>query len=73
MKNLWFKKWGWIYGPTSVMGWLLSLICFALIVWTFILVDRNSHSASDTLIGIFPWVWIGLATLGWVASETSQN
>lgn len=73
MKNLWFKKWGWIYRPTNGIGWLLTGICFALIVWVFILVDSGSHSASDTLIGVFPWAWIGLATLGWIASKTSKE
>lgn len=73
MKNKWFKKWGWIYKPTSGFGWILSLICLFSIVWIFIIVDKHSHSVSDTLIGVFPWAWIGIATLNWIASKTSKE
>lgn len=69
----WFKPFGWVYRPASVAGWALALLVVALIIWTFIVVDRHSHSASDTLIGVFPWAWISVATLLWVASKTSQQ
>ena len=59
MKRIsWFKSWGWIYIPTSWQG--------------FIALDRNSHSVSDTLYGIFPFVVPCLILLYWVASKTSS-
>ena len=73
MKRLWFKKWGWIYRPTNVVGWMLCVIVLAMIVRVFIVVDMHSHSASDTLIGVFPWALIAIATLGWIASKTSKK
>jgi hypothetical protein len=73
MQQNWFKKWGWIYRPTSLAGWFLSLVCFFMIVRLFIFVDGKSHSGSDTLIGVFPWAWIALATLNWIASKTSER
>ena len=72
MKNAWFKKWGWIHQPTNVIGWILSLLVLVFIIWVFVLVDRDSHSASDTLIGVFPWAWISLVTLNWIASKISN-
>jgi hypothetical protein len=72
MRQLWFKKWGWIYRPTGLVGWILCALVLAAIVWVFVVVDRNSHSASDTLIGVFPWAWIAIATLGWIASKTRE-
>jgi hypothetical protein len=72
MSKKWFKKWGWVHRPSSIIGVVLTLVTFLLIVWVFLAVDRNSHSASDTLIGVFPWPWIFLATLNWVASKTSE-
>jgi len=71
MSGHWFKKWGWIYRPVNIIGWLLTFFTIFLIAWVFMVVDRNSHSASDTLIGVFPWAWIFLATLNWIASKTS--
>ena len=71
MENHWFKKWGWVYRPDTIVGWVLTIVAFAMIAWVFVIVDRHSHSVSDTLIGTFPWVWIILATLNWIASKTS--
>ena len=59
--------------PTSTVGWVLTLLTVTLTVWTFIVVDRYSHSASDTLIGVFAGAWILVATLLWVASKSNQN
>jgi hypothetical protein len=72
MNSKWFKKWGWIHRPSNIIGWILTIITLFLICWVFAAVDRKSHSASDTLIGLFPWAWIFLATLNWVASKTSD-
>jgi len=72
MKFVWFKKWGWAHRPASAVGWLLTFFVAFLIVGVFRAVDRHSHSGSDTLIGVFPWAWIFLATLEWVASKTSE-
>jgi hypothetical protein len=73
MEQHWFKKYGWIYRPTYIIGWILCLLVLTFIIWVFVVVDRNSHSVSDTLIGVFPWVWIALATLNWIASKTSKE
>ncbi|MCL5114101.1 MAG: hypothetical protein M1372_03000 [Patescibacteria group bacterium] len=72
MNKVWFKKWGWIHRPTSTIGLVITFGVLLLIVWIFMVVDKNSHSASDTLIGTFPWAWIFLATLNWIASKTSK-
>ncbi len=71
MKYVWFEKWGWIHRPASAVGWLLSSLALASILCLFVVVDSHSHSVSDTLIGVFPWAWIALATLNWIASKTS--
>lgn len=74
MKNpLWFKPLGWLYRPVTLTGWILTLITVLLIVRIFLVIDRQSHSVSDTLTGVFPWAWIFLVTLGWVASKTSAR
>jgi len=68
---VWFKPVGWIYRPVSWQGALLALGAAAFCVQAFLAVDRHSHSASDTLYGIFPFVVPCLILLNWVASKTS--
>jgi len=67
----WFKPWGWIYYPISWQGFLVCLVAAAFFIQVFMAVDRNSHSVSDTLYGIFPYVVPCLMILYWVASKTS--
>ena len=67
----WFAPWGWIYRPVSVEGVLLALIALAFCVQVFLAVDRHSHSATDTLYGIFPFVVPAMLVLNWIAEKTS--
>ena len=71
MKYNWFREWGWIYLPTSWQAWTGVLLTVVFCVQVFAAVDRHSHSASDTLYGIFPYVLPAVGILGWVASKTS--
>jgi hypothetical protein len=57
MRFIWFKKIGWVYIPTSVAGILLTLGVIFFCVTVFLAVDRQSHSVSDTLYGIFPYLF----------------
>ena len=71
MKAKWFREWGWFYLPVALTGWISSLMTVLFCVQVFAAVDRHSHSASDTLYGIFPF-WVSAWTvLGWIASRTS--
>jgi hypothetical protein len=67
----WFKPWGWVHRPSSVAGTLITLGAAAFCVNVFIAIDRHSHSVSDTLYGIFPFVVPTLMLLEWIASKTS--
>lgn len=71
MKTLWFKPWGWIYRPISWQGWIAVIVTVIFCLQVFTAVDRHSHSASDTLYGIFPFVVPALIILNWVASRTA--
>jgi len=39
----------------------------------FIAIDRHSHSASDTLYGIFPYFVCCFLLLNWVAQNSSHR
>ena len=53
----WFRPMGLLFRP-------------AFCVNTFIAIDRHSHSASDTLYGVFPYWVPALLVLAWIADRT---
>lgn len=69
--NIWFKQIGLLYVPTSVLGWVVSTLTLAFCVHIFAFVDSRSHSAADTLYGIFPYVAPALLALYVCAMRTS--
>ncbi len=71
MRRSWFRTWGWIYRPASVPAAVLVALALAFCAQVFVAVDRHSHSVTDTLYGIFPFVVPTLMLLDWVASKTS--
>ncbi len=73
MKRAWFRPWGWIYRPIAVQGWTVVAIAAMFCVNVFLAVDRHSHSVSDTLYGIFPFVVPTLGVTGWLASKTTEQ
>jgi len=54
MKRFWFKRkrYGWGWRPATWEGWLVDFSYVILLVCIFSYIDRYSHSASDTLIGV---------------------
>jgi hypothetical protein len=73
MKRNWFVTWGWIHRPVSLPGISVVVIALAFCVQVFLVVDAHSHSASDTLYGIFLYVVPCLMLVNWVASKTSAG
>ncbi len=73
MKKAWFKPWGWVFLPVTWQGWGGLILTLLFCAQVFVAVDRHSHSASDTLYGIFPYVVPAFGILGWVASHTSRK
>jgi hypothetical protein len=69
----WFAPWGWVHRPASWQGVAAVLLTAVFCLQVFLAVDRHSHSASDTLYGIFPYVVPALMLLNWVASKTSRG
>ena len=60
MKLPWFKRIDFLYLPINLMGWLVLLVAIFYVVYTFIDIDSQSHSVSDTLINfVFNLLIIG--------------
>jgi len=76
MNRKWFREFGLLYLPVSIPGWLATLLALAFCIHIFIFVDSRSHSVTDTLYGIFPYVvptLLGLYVLALRTSRTDGN
>jgi hypothetical protein len=73
MKSAWFKPLGWFYRPVSWQGALLVAAAVLFCLQVFRAIDHHSHSASDTLFGVFPYFAGCFLLLNWVAAHTSQD
>lgn len=67
----WFRKAGLLYLPTSWQGALCTLLVLAFCVQVFLFVDARSHSVSDTLYGVFPYIVPALLLWERLADKTS--
>ena len=72
MNNRWFKRCCWFYLPVSVAGGVVMLLSLAFCAQVFVAIDRHSHSASDTLYGVFPYFACCFLLLNWVGANTSR-
>jgi len=70
MKTAWFKRVGWFYLPVSLPGGVITLASLAFCAQVFMAVGRHSHSASDTLYGVFPFFACAFLLLDWIAGKT---
>ena len=62
-----FAAWGPIHRPVTVLGWLITFAGIALILNVFVAIDARSHSASDTLYGVFPYWGVTFLLWDWIA------
>lgn len=76
MKFPWFKRTGPLFLPVSFPGWVILLATLVFAVYSFIDIDKNSHSASDTLRPFFiTLILIVLAytLIAWISSRTPKS
>ncbi len=72
MSKKWFKEKGWFYIPRKWQGYVTVVLVFAYCASVVTTVDRQAHSISDFLYGIFPYVVPALGIYLWVGSKTSK-
>jgi len=71
MKQVWFRRVGWFHLPVSIPGAVVFLAAVLFCATVFFAVDRHSHSASDTLYGVFPFFACTFLLVEWLAQRTS--
>ncbi len=72
MKRAWFKRAGWFYVPVSIPGTIVVLAAAVFCANVFFAIDRHSHSASDTLYGIFPFFVCAFLLVEWIAQRSNR-
>lgn len=75
MNKRWFKAKTYGYGwyPASWQGWAIIITYISLVIQFFQLIDKNSHSVSDTLIGmVIPFVLLTILLL-FIAYGTGEK
>ena len=73
MNSAWFRPYHWVYRPVSWQGFAIVGLALLFCAQAIIAVDRHSHSASDTLFGIFPYVVPAFLLVNWLASKKSAS
>jgi hypothetical protein len=68
----WFKQWGWLYVPASLPGLAIMAVTLGFCASVFLAIDRHSHSASDTLYGVFPFFTCAFLLWDWIGARTSN-
>jgi len=71
MKQIWFKKTGWMYVPVHPGGLLITLLAILFMVPVCIAVVSNGHSVSDDLYRIFVYGSCTAFWWKWIADKTS--
>ena len=71
MKQIWFKKFVWIYLPVHPMGILITFLAILFLVPVYMAVVRNGHSVSDDLYQMFVYTTCTAFWWKWVAEKTS--
>lgn len=71
MKQLWFKRTGWVYIPVHPLGLAITLLAIIFMIPIVIAVDRNTHSITDELYQIFIYATCTAFWWKWVADKTS--
>ena len=73
MKQIWFKRLGWIYFPVHVMGILITLAAVIFMIPVCAATFRNGHSVSDDLYQIFVYSTCIAFWWKWIADKTSEE
>ncbi len=72
MKQLWFKKTGWVYLPIHPIGYLVTLLGAIFMVPVTMAIIRNGHSVSDDLYEMFVYGTCTTFWWKWAAEKTSS-
>jgi hypothetical protein len=71
MKQLWFRRVGWVYIPVHLAGYITTLLAILFMVPVSMAVFSTGHSVTDDLSEIFMYATCTAFWWKWVAEKTS--
>ncbi|MCF7687818.1 MAG: hypothetical protein K9N01_05895 [Cephaloticoccus sp.] len=71
--SYWFKRWGWIYRPIHVYGWISTSVALVFTLHIFLVLDRQAHSVTDMLYHFYVYAVPTFLGLMWVGDRTSAG
>jgi len=72
MKQVWFKKQGWLYVPVHPFGYAVTILAIIFMVPIVMAVNRTAHSVTDEMYSLFIYVSCTAFWWKWVAEKTSK-
>lgn len=73
MKQIWFKRSGWIYLPIHPAGIAITLCAILFLIPVFSAVIRTGYSVSDDLYHLFVYTSCTAFWWKWIAEKTSDK
>lgn len=73
MKENWFKRFGFIYIPTHLMGIFVTLAAIVFLIPVYAAIMRHGHSVSDDLYQMFVYTTCTAFWWKWIAEKTSDK
>lgn len=70
-KPEWFRPWGYGYLPNTWQGFSATILVVVICIVVFLVIDANSQSVSDTLIGTGFIITPIVGALYWFARSRS--
>jgi hypothetical protein len=65
-----FRKFGWIYIPVSIAGWILTVLYLGISIYTLVRIGQNYDSLRSSLIRFFPYFISFSVVWFWIAGNT---
>lgn len=72
MAQAWFVRRGWFHLPITMAGAVVVLVAAAFCLNVFLAIDRQAHSVSDTVYGVFPFFACTFLLVDWIGGRTSR-
>jgi hypothetical protein len=68
-----FRKFGWIYVPVSLAGWIVTILYLGISVYTLVIIGQNYASLKNALIRFFPYFISLSVVFFWIASNSGNR
>jgi len=68
-----FRKFGWIFIPVSLTGWLITILYLGISIYTLVVIGQNYDSVKNSLIRFFPYFICFTVIYFWIASNTGKD